>query len=448
MTKPAEDNTAKPDHLANAVPLRALTLKMFEAIAFDRITLDKVLSDTPEFKNINTLDRALVRMMLTTTIRRLGQIDAILKTAMNGDEPKPRQVQSLLRLATAQIVFMNIPDHAAVNLGVELAVHLGMLRQKGLVNAVLRRVAREGKQLTTSQDPARLNYPKWMMDDWVKAFGKERALDAAIASGREAALDLTLKDPSDAAHWAKMLSAEILPTGSLRLQESSGMIDKLMGYDDGAWWVQDTAASLPVKIMGDVRGKTVIDLCAAPGGKSAQLAAGGAHVIAVDRASLRLDLVRRNLERLKLASSVKLVEADGINYMPDTKADIVLIDAPCTATGTIRRNPDIPLHRTPDDVSRHIYIQDKLLWNVPNLLKPGGLLVYAVCSLQALEGELRINELLKERKGYTVEPITAADVGGMNELITKEGYVRTLPSHLKDSGGMDGFFIAKLRYQP
>lgn len=431
----------------NALPLRELTVELFEQIAFDDVTMDRALADHPQFRKINTLDRALVRMILTTTIRRLGQIDNIIKHAMNSDRaPEPRLLLSLLRVAVAQILFMNVPDHAAVNVSVNLAERMGLIRQKGLVNAVLRRVAREGGDITARQDIPRLNIPNWMLSDWIKHYGKRTGLEAATASLLEAPLDLSLKNNSDTAHWAKILNADILPTGSLRIIDHAGSIEHLNGFHDGAWWVQDAAAALPIHILGDIKGKRLIDLCAAPGGKTAQAASRGAHVIAIDRSAPRLEMMRRNLDRLGLTGSVEIIEADGTTYQTPEPADIVLIDAPCTATGTLRRNPDILLHRDEHDVARMNVYQEKLLTHALTLLKPGGMIVYAVCSLQHGEGEGMIAAFLETHREVTRVPITAEQVGGLSEIINANGEIRALPGHLKNLGSIDGFFTVVLRY--
>lgn len=450
MTTRAPENTqtSPAPHLANAVPVREIAVQIFENIAFNQEMLDRALSDNEKFRALNHLDRALVRMIVTTTIRRLGQIDDIIRAAMNGGPaPSPRLLQSVLRLAVAQVIFMKVPDHAAVNLTVDLAVKMGLARQKGLVNAVLRRVAREGGTITTKQDIPRLNIPAWMLDDWADSYGRRNALEAAQASLTEAPLDLSLRDAGDVDHWAKVLNASVLPGGTLRLNEFAGAIEQMPGFTDGAWWVQDVSASLPVKFMGDVAGKTVIDLCAAPGGKTAQLASAGAHVIAVDRSAQRLELLKRNLDRLNLAGKVDMVEADGTTYKPTAPADIVLIDAPCTATGTLRRNPDILLHRHADDVMRMTAVQNRLLENARHMLKPGGLLVYAVCSLQPDEGEGQIARFLSRHPEFTPVAIAPEQVGGEDSLINDNGQLRALPTHLGAAGGMDGFFTALLRFQ-
>ena len=435
-----------PEHHANALPVREVALAVFDAIALKHDTLDRAFGDNVAFAKLNGLDRALVRMIVTTTIRRLGQIDDLIAQAMNGaPAPTPELLRSLLRVSVAQTVFMKIPDHAAVNLSVNLTERIGLARQKGLVNAVLRRIARDGKTWTTRQDIPRLNIPKWMLENWIDAYGRRRALDAAQGSLTEAPLDISVKDPTQIDHWAAQLDAIVLPTGTLRLKISGGTIESLPGYSDGAWWVQDAAAALPVTFLGDVAGKTVIDLCAAPGGKTAQLAARGAQVIAVDRNDQRLAVLTRNLERLGLKNQVEPIVADGAVYMPRDPVDAVLIDAPCTATGTLRRNPDITLHRRPEDVGRMAAVQDKLLNRATKMVKPGGLLVYAVCSLQSEEGEDQIARFLSRHPDFDIAPLTPDDVGGEASYLTKDGFLRLLPGGTDRSRVMDGFFTARLR---
>lgn len=427
----------------NVIPVRQVAIDLFDQIAFDGLTLDRAFADHAGFLALNALDRALVRMMVTTTIRRLGQIDDILRLCMNDKMPEPRLLQSLLRLSTAQVVFMNIPHHAAVNIAVDLADAIGLKRQKGLVNAVLRRITREGKDRTTRQDLARLNIPAWMLDDWCKNFGKRAALDMAITLLSEAPLDLSIKDQTTAQDIARDLGSIILPTGTVRIRHAAGSVEHLPGFNDGTWWVQDAAAALPVLLMGDITGKTVIDLCAAPGGKTAQLITRGATVQAVDRTEARLDILRTNLDRLRLGDRATLILADGTSWQPPRLVDAVLIDAPCTATGTLRRNPDITLHRTPDDVMRMTGVQTRLLHNAAQMVAPGGMIVYAVCSLQAAEGEKQIEHFLKHHPDFALEAVTAPEIGGLTQMITQDGCLRVLPTHLTD-GGIDGFFAARL----
>lgn len=442
----AETTGAQPTPMQDPIPVRMAAIDLFDQIAFDAITLDRAFAENQKFLGLNTLDRALARMIVTTGIRRLGQIDDIIQMCLADPtkRPEPRLLETLLRLSVAQIVFMNIPDHAAVNVAVNLAEAMGLKRQKGLVNAVLRRVAREGKDRTTRQDIARLNLPDWMIEDWIKNFGKRIGLDIAYTLMGEAPLDLTLKNPNNAPEIAETLNGKLLANGTLRLRQASGSVENLPGFADGTWWVQDAAAAMPVQMMGDITGKTVIDLCAAPGGKTAQAATRGAKVTALDRSTARLDILRTNLNRLSLTDQVDLVEADGTSWQPATPVDIVLLDAPCTATGTLRRNPDIALHRTPDDVLRMTAVQARLLNNAAKMVKPGGMIVYAVCSLQTAEGEGQIENFLKRHPDFTLSPLQADEIGGFDMMINKNGCLRALPIHLDKLGGIDGFFAARL----
>jgi 16S rRNA (cytosine967-C5)-methyltransferase len=223
---------------------------------------------------------------------------------------------------------------------------------------------------------------------------------------------------------------------------AGGAITTLPGYAEGAWWVQDAAAAIPVRLFGDLRGKRVIDLCAAPGGKTAQLAAGGANVTAVDRSSRRLDRLVANLKRLHLEAEA--IVADAATWRPPRRAEAVLLDAPCTATGAIRRHPDVPRLKTPDDVSRLAAVQERLVSAALEMLEPGGMLVYCTCSLEPEEGPLQIASLLARGAPVERQKVTAEDVGGLTQFVTSDGDLRTLPSHLSDVDGIDGFYATRL----
>jgi 16S rRNA (cytosine967-C5)-methyltransferase len=429
----------------NAVPVRLVALELLHSILEDDTNMDHVFGAHKGFAAFNALDRALVRMMVATTLRRLGQIDDFIKMAFDRDDaPTPPLLLSLLRLSVAQIMFMNMPNHAAVHVAVDVAVDAGLSRQKGLVNAILRRVTRDGPDHLSHQDSARLNTPDWMMKDWRTHFGAKAAMATAEILLTEAPLDLTLRDPKTSAHYANVLGGEILTTGTLRIQNPSGTIESMPGFIDGAWWVQDAAASLPVRLMGNVTNKHIVDLCAAPGGKTAQLASAGAHVTAVDHSLRRLNTLKSNLNRLALEKNVTSLVSDATTWQPKAPVDIVLIDAPCTATGTIRRNPDIPVHRAPDDTKRMAKIQADLLDNATTLIKPDGAIYYAVCSLQYAEGEGQIKSFLKTHPDFAVDPFTPTDLPGIDPFVTKEGYIRVLPHLWADQGGIDGFFIARV----
>jgi len=289
----------------------------------------------------------------------------------------------------------------------------------------------------------RLDIPVWLLDRWIKTYGEADARRIAEASLAEAALDLAVKDDGEA--WAARLGGVLLPTGSVRLK-AGGRIEDLEGYAEGAWWVQDAAAALPARLLGDVRDRTVADLCAAPGGKTAELAAAGARVTAVELSGARLTRLRSNLERLHLEA--ELVEADATTWRPEHAFDAVLLDAPCTATGTIRRHPDILRLKRPEDVAALAALQARLLDNAVGLLKPGGTLVYCTCSLEPEEGAEQISRLLAREPRLARSPIHAGECGIAPEWITPEGDLRTLPFHRPgtdtDPGGLDGFYAARI----
>jgi 16S rRNA (cytosine967-C5)-methyltransferase len=411
------------------------------AVLGRRRPLEEVLAGDPALARLSPRDRAFAQRLLLTTLRRLGQIDGLVDSLLpKGMRAGARRTRNLLRLGACQLVFLDTPAHAAVGTAVELAESLGLAPYKGLVNALLRRLAREGKVLAQAQDAARLNTPDWLWRSWAQTYGEETARRIAEAHLAEPPLDLTVN--GEAAGWAERLGAEALPTGTLRFRPR-GPIAALPGYADGPWWVQDAAAALPARLLGDVRGRTVIDLCAAPGGKTAQLAAAGATVVAVDRSPKRVRRLRDNLARLRLAAAV--VTADAARWRPEAPADAVLLDAPCSATGTVRRHPDVPRLRVADDIAALARAQDRLLWSALEMVKPGGLLVYAACSLEREEGEARIANLLAGGAPAQRVPVAAAEVGGLAELLTPEGDLRTLPCHLAEKGGLDGFYAARLR---
>lgn len=422
-------------------PPRMVALDILSAVLRRKRRLDEAVWDHPAFAGLDSRDRAFVRVLAATTLRRLGQIDACIDFAL--EKPLPRKasgVHDLLRLGICQLIFLETPAHAAVATAVDLAQDRGLGAHKKLVNAVLRRIGREGAKMAENQDAARLNTPDWLWDSWVAAYGEATCRRIAEAHLSEAPLDITVK--KDAAGWAEKLDAHILPTGSLR-RRAGGAIDGLPGFEDGAWWVQDAAAALPAMLLGDVSGNHVIDLCAAPGGKTAQLALQGARVTAVDRSEKRLARLGENLNRLGLEA--ELITADAATWRPAEPADAVLLDAPCSATGTIRRHPDVARLKTPDDVSRLTAVQDRLLAAAVEMVRPGGMLVYCSCSLQPDEGVDRIESLIGAGAPVARVPVTPDDVGGLAEVVSAAGDLRSLPCHMDAKSGMDGFYAARLK---
>jgi 16S rRNA (cytosine967-C5)-methyltransferase len=415
---------------------------MLAAVLHRRRPFDETLAEAMAPKGAlagaDARDRAFVRLLVATVLRRLGQIDAVLAACI--EQPLPAQAgaeQDVLRLGAAQLLFLGTPPHAAVDSALQLVRPAS--RYRGLVNAVLRRIARDGTKLLESQNGAQLNTPAWLWQSWSAAYGADMAQRIAAAHMIEPLLDLTMKDAAEP--WAEVLAAKLLPTGTLR-RETGGMIETLPGFAEGAWWVQDVAAALPAKLLASVAGKRIIDLCAAPGGKTAQLAAAGARVIAVERSPARLRRLRENLQRLHLEAET--IAADAADWRPAEPADAVLLDAPCSATGTIRRHPDVVWLKRPTDVVSLAAAQDRLLDAAAAMIRPGGQLVYCVCSLEPEEGPARIARLLAAQPFLTRVAIAASEVGGLTELITPDGDLRTLPCHLAEVGGMDGFYACRL----
>jgi 16S rRNA (cytosine967-C5)-methyltransferase len=420
---------------------RAVAFDLVEAVLDRKRPLDVALEDHPGIAALSDRDRAFARNLVATTLRRLGQIDALVDHCLERPLPrKARPVRTLLRLGVCQLLFLETPAHAAIDTTVSLAQKRGHGPHKALVNAVLRRLSREGRRLLDDQDAARLNTPEWLWESWREAYGEEVCRAIAEAHLGEPPLDLTPRE--DAAGWAERLQGTELSTGTVR-RKSGGSVARLPGFSEGAWWVQDAAAALPAKLLGDLGGLRVIDLCAAPGGKTAQLVLAGARVTAVDRSPKRLERLSANLARLGLEAET--VVADATLWRPAEPADAVLVDAPCTATGTIRRHPDIARLKTPDEVAKLAALQARLLAAATEMARPGGTIVYSTCSLQPEEGPAIVEALLASGGPLTRVPVASGEVGGLAQVLTPEGDLRSLPCHLADEGGLDGFYAARLR---
>jgi 16S rRNA (cytosine967-C5)-methyltransferase len=428
---------------------RGIALELLDRVLDQKRPLEEVFERHPDLASLENRDRQFVRALTAACLRHLGRIDRVLAQCLEHPLPeRAHQARDLLRLGAAQLLVLNTPAHAAVDSTVTLA---GSFRDtagyKGLINAVLRRIGREKAALLAGVPPGEASLPDWLWQSWSAAYGAARAAEIAGAVLHEAPLDLSVKQADQIAHWAEALHAEILPGGTLRLRppedgERHLRVTELPGYQEGAWWVQDFAASLPVKLLGDVAGQRVLDLCAAPGGKTAQLAAAGAAVTAIDRSADRLKRLEQNLARLQL--SARSEAADAAVWDGAKEFDIVLLDAPCSATGTLRRHPDVAWLKDPRDLPKLNAVQDRLIDAALRLAKPGGTVLYCVCSLQPEEGRARIEAALERHADLRHVPFENGDVFGMSELLTPEDDLRTLPSHLGDKGGMDGFYAARL----
>jgi 16S rRNA (cytosine967-C5)-methyltransferase len=417
---------------------REAALALASAALDHRGGLDEAM-ERPPFSTLELRDRALARMIAMTLLRRMGAIDQRLAPRLR--KAPPEAVTMLLRLGATQALYMDIPDFAAVDTTVRLAESQRSTRAfKGLINGILRGLLRE--HAPGQDEPERLA-PAWLFSRWRAAYGEEAARAIAARIPEEAPTDLSVRDTADLEALATSLEGEILPGGSLRVGQR-GDIAAWAGYAEGRWWVQDAAAAVPARLLRVKPGQTALDLCAAPGGKTLQLAAFGAVVTAVDRSAARLGRLRLALERTGLSAEV--VVADAAQWPDERRFDAVLLDAPCTASGTFRRQPDVLWCTSPAEIPKLAAVQTRLLDTAAARVSPGGALVYCVCSLEPEEGEAQIAAFLKRNSGFVTSPIAPGEGGAPQGAVTAEGWLRILPHQL--TGGLDGFFAARLARTP
>ncbi len=439
---------------------RKIAATVLERVVDDHRNLDAMLDESSglaAWRLLIAKDRALVRAIVTAALRHRGQIEQALLSVL--DRPPPRKARTLihaLHVAAAQILYLDVPDSAAVDLAVTALSEDGRTaRFSGMANAILRRISVEKESLLAKPAPAAIAFPPWLANAIRRDHGRERADVIAAMTAFEPVLDLTPSPRLDGAaitELAERIGATILSTGSLRVQ-SNVAVPELPGFAEGLWWVQDAASALPARLLGDVRGLSLADLCAAPGGKTAQLAAAGAKVTAVDISQSRMARLERNLARLDL--NADLVVADLLKWEPPGLFDAILLDAPCSSTGTMRRHPDIAWTKTPEEVASLASLQREMIARARRLLKPGGVLVYANCSLLKQEGEDLLAALMADEAkalreiGLEPFPIDPREAPGMPGLVNRQGALRTLPCDLPadppQRGGMDGFFACRFR---
>ena len=426
-----------------AVATRHQAVLLLARVLRNRQPLDEAFGRAASQGDLAVLperDRAFVRALAATALRRLGQIDHVLTRLLATPLPaKSGFAREILIIGAAQILFMRVPAHAAIDTAVEMARNDPKARHfAGLVNAVLRRLGEAGIE----PDSLHLNTPAWLWRRWSANYGEAAAQAIALSHAEDPPLDITLK--ADAPGWAERLGGILLPTGTVRIASPKGRVEDLPGYASGDWWIQDAAAALPARLLGESAGQRVLDLCAAPGGKTAQLAAAGARVTALDQSQARLERLQSNLARLRL--SAEIIIADAAIYQAPEPYDAVLLDAPCTSTGTVRRNPDIPHLKSQSDLAQLVPLQARMLDNALSLVRPGGFVVYCTCSFEPEEGEEQIVRLLARSRDVVRIPVEPSEIGGAGHLISPAGDLRTLPCHRLGAGdGLDGFFAARLR---
>ncbi len=422
---------------------RGAALSILGEVLRKRRPLDAATDEILERADLPPRDAGFARAIANETLRRYGQLDALLRHFVPRSPPPHRAGPTLeiLLAGACELLFLHVAPHAAVDGANRLATSdPKAIHFKPLINATLRRIAGEGKAVIDAKDGERLNTPDWLWSRWAEQYGDDVTRNIARAHQIPPALDIL--GATGIAALQSSPDAQVLPGGILRLRDA-GRVDALPGFSDGAWWVQDFAASLPARLLGDVAGKSVIDLCAAPGGKTAQLARAGAHVVALEREPSRVALLHENLARLKIEARV--VEADLRDYTPEVRAPFVLLDAPCSATGTIRRHPDLPWIKSAADINACAEAAAELIDAAANMVDDGGVLVFAVCSLEREEGSEQIEQFLRRHGEFRRERVLESELFGLAELISPDGDLRTLPCHLHALGGMDGFYAARLR---
>ncbi len=441
----SSDQPATPGLAARQAAARLLAAIIDAKTPLDGLT--DVEHGHPQFRVLEPRDRALVRAILVSALRYRRTIEALITARLRSPLPgNATTLSHILHVGAAQVLFLYVPDSAAVDLAVTHAKSdPRTARFAALVNAVLRGIARDKVTALPEALASKTDAPDWFINRLNKAYGPERTTQILAAHRVEPPMDFTVK--AEPQRWADAFGGIVLPTGSVRAPRLPALVLELPGFSDGAWWVQDAAAALPARLFGNVKGLRIADLCAAPGGKTAQLASAGALVTAVDSSRNRSARLKTNLDRLGL--SAEIVEADTLKWQPAQPFDAVLLDAPCSSTGTVRRHPDVPWTKSFADVEKLAGLQRRLLDNAVRMLKPGGRIVFSNCSLDPLEGEDMIRRFLKENPGIVLDPIEPGEISGGDAFVTPEGWLRTTPADMAmqepSLSGMDGFFAARLR---
>ncbi len=438
-----------PEPEKPGLAVRKAAAKVLSAVIDKRTSLDGMFDakgGNPAILGLDEADRGLARALVTTALRHRRRLATILDSLLKTPLPDgARSLEHILMIGAAQILYLDVPDHAAVDLAVEHASADPRTRRfANLVNALLRRIGREREDLlaSLSDEPV---LPDWFRARLVSQYGAAAAAAIEASQLAPSAIDLTVK--SDAEGWAEKLGGRVLPTGSVRLPPEAGAIPKLEGFEEGAWWVQDAAASIPARLFGDIAGQRIIDLCAAPGGKTAQLVLAGAAVTALDQSASRLNRLQGNLKRLGLQAET--AQSNMLDFETDQLFDGALLDAPCSSTGTCRRHPDVPWIKDAADIETLADLQERMLRKALTLVRPGGIVVFSNCSIDRREGEVVVERVLASNPNVSLRPVDPALFPALREAFTAEGTLRTTPDMVAadgaSPGGLDGFFAAVLQ---
>ncbi len=434
---------------AHTPPLtaRVVALQLLHAVLIKRLTVEDTLSNTPALASLSKPDSGFARALLMASLRHLGQAECLIEKLVERPlDAKLFHVKHSLILGIVQILWLDTPAHAAVSETVEAVRALKFEKMTGFVNATLKRVAKDKDTLKAELDGrATRNFPDWLYESWGDAYGMENMKKMAACAQEIPPLDLSFKTEESAKAWAQTNGAEHLWGGAVRVKDAAN-VELLAGFEAGEWWVQDVAAQVPAQLLGALAGKRVMDVCAAPGGKTAQLIAAGAKVTAVDISKKRLQRLEDNLARLNMSAEVQ--EGDATEIVSRETFDAVLLDAPCSATGTLRRHPELLWQRTPEDMGRLCVLQHKLLRQAKQWVKKGGVVIYAVCSLQPEEGKKQVDGFLSANPEWQRAPISTQEFTWLPApWVTKEGDFQCLPTNEVLSDGADGFYAARLVYK-
>lgn len=450
-------NNQNQNNLKSAIPIlnnepglavRLTASRLLGAIIDKKTPLDGLVDDShghPHYLALSMRDRSLCRAIVGAALRNRSLITKIIDDYLERPLPEnARGLKNVLHGACAQILFLNVADHAAIDLAVTAAKNDPRSRRFcGLVNAVLRKIAFD-KTSILSKETRQMQPPAWFLKLLQDNYGQATTIKILTALAAQPALDLTVK--SDPQLWARKLGGIVLPTGTVRIAGVAGPVNSLEGFANGDWWVQNAAASIPVRLFGTIKDHSVADLCAAPGGKTAQLAHFGAKVTSIDLSSNRLKRLQSNMERLGF--NVNSWVGNFKDFPDNETFDAVLLDAPCSSTGTIRRHPDILWTKSPSDIEKLAELQRDLLIAAIRLVKRGGTIVFSNCSLAKVEGEDIVADILRHHQEIKLAPVLKSELPNMENLITPEGFLRTTPADFPNENpvlaGLDGFFAARL----